>query len=144
MAGRGRGHGPRVIVVALSDRECEIRAALARGVHGYLLAGCALDELAAAVRAVGRGERTLSPKAAARLADNLAHDALTPREEDVLRLLAEGLCNKSIAGRLGVETGTIKSHLQSMFAKLRVHTRTQAVTLAERRGLLASEPACAS
>jgi DNA-binding NarL/FixJ family response regulator len=134
----GRRHGPRIVVVTTTDRECEIRAALARGVQGYLLVGCASDELAAAVRAVHRGERTLCLKVVTRLADNLAFDPLTSREEDVLRLLVEGLCNKSIADRLDIEVGTVKSHLRALFGKLQVSSRTQAVALAQRRGLLGS------
>ena len=126
----------KVVVVAGIDRECEIRSALERGVRGYLLAGSALDELAAGVRAVHRGARHLSPKVAARLAESVSLEPLTSREEEVLRLVVEGLCNKAIGNRLGVAVGTVKSHLRSIFGKMHVDSRTQAVAAADRRGLL--------
>lgn len=127
---------PRVVVIAGFDREWEIRSALERGVRGYILVGCSLDELAAGVRAVHRGARHLSPEIAARLAESLALEPLTAREEDVLRLVVEGLCNKAIGRRLGIAVGTVKSHLKSTFDKLNVESRTQAVAAVERRGLL--------
>jgi DNA-binding NarL/FixJ family response regulator len=127
---------PKVVVVAGIDREWEIRSALERGVRGYLLVGCSLDDLAAGVRAVHRGARHLSPQVAARLAESIAIEPLTAREEEVLRLVVEGLCNKAIGRRLGIAVGTVKSHLKSTFDKLNVESRTQAVAVVERRGLL--------
>jgi DNA-binding NarL/FixJ family response regulator len=126
----------KVVVVAGIDREWEIRSALERGVRGYLLVGCSLDELAAGVRAVHRGARHLSPQVAARLAESISVEPLTAREEEVLRLVVEGLCNKAIGKRLGIAVGTVKSHLKSTFDKLNVESRTQAVAAVERRGLL--------
>lgn len=133
----GRDARPRVLVATLADRECEIRAALASGVQGYLLLGCAPDEVTAAIRAMHRGEHVVSPKIASRLAENLAQQPLTQREQAVLRLVAEGLCNKAIARRLGITAGTVKSHLNAAFGKLGVGSRTQAMASAQRRGLLA-------
>jgi DNA-binding NarL/FixJ family response regulator len=127
---------PKVMVIAGVDREWEIRSALAQGVRGYLLAGCAWDELADGVRAVQRGARHLSPQVAARLAESLSLDSLTAREEQVLRLVVEGLSNKAISSRLGIAVYTVKSHLKSTFDKLNVESRTQAVAAVERRGLL--------
>jgi len=127
---------PRVVVVAGMDREWEIRSALEHGVRGYLLVGSALDDLAAGVRAVHRGARHLSPQVAARLAESIALEPLTAREEEVLRLVVEGLCNKAIGRRLSIAVGTVKSHLKSIFGKLDVESRTQAVAAVERRGLL--------
>ena len=127
---------PKVLVVAEIDREWEIRSALERGVRGYILVGCSLDELADGVRAVHRGARHLSPQVAARLAESVAIEPLTMREEEVLRLVVEGMCNKSIGRRLGIALGTVKSHLKSVFGKLDVESRTQAVAVVERRGLL--------
>ena len=126
----------KIVVIAGIDREWEIRNALERGVRGYLLVGCALDELAAGVRAVHRGARHLSPQVAATLAESVSREALTPREEQVLRLLVEGLGNKAIATRLGIAVGTVKSHLKVIFDKLDVQSRTQAVAVVEKRGLL--------
>ena len=104
--------------------------------RGYLLVGCSLDDLAAGVRAVHRGARHLSPQVAARLAESISIEPLTAREEEVLRLVVEGLCNKAIGRRLGIAVGTVKSHLKSTFDKLNVESRTQAVAVVERRGLL--------
>lgn len=126
----------KVLVLSGSSREWEIRSALASGVHGILLVGCALDELAHAVRTVHRGQRYLSPPVASRLAETLALEPLTAREEEVLRLLVEGLGNKSIARRLDIAVGTVKSHLKGIFEKLQVSSRTQAIHVAGRRGLL--------
>lgn len=131
---------PKVVILAGIDREWEIRSALSRGVRGYLLVGCAFDELADGVRAVHRGARHLSPRVAARLAESLSVEPLTAREEEVLRLVVEGMCNKAIGRRLGIAVGTVKSHLKSTFDKLDVQSRTQAVAAVERRGLLRDDP----
>lgn len=127
---------PKVVIVASTDREWEIRKAVEKGVRGYLLAGCPLDELCAGIRAVHRGMRFFSPEVTARLAESVAGEALTGREEEVLSLVVEGLCNKAISRKLGIAVGTVKSHLKSTFDKLQVESRTQAVAAVERRGLL--------
>jgi len=129
-------HAPRVLILASVDREWEITAALEQGVRGYMLMGCALDDLAGAIRAVHRGDRHLSAQIAARLAESIAIERLTVREEEVLQLVASGLCNKAISRCLGIAVGTVKSHLKSAFEKLDVRSRTQAIVTAERRGLL--------
>jgi DNA-binding NarL/FixJ family response regulator len=126
----------KIMIVASSDRECEIRHALERGVRGYVLMGCALEEIAHGVRAVHRGARFLSPQVALRLAESLSGEPLTTREEEVLRLVVEGMGNKLIARRMNIAVGTVKSHLKGVFDKLNVDSRTQAICAAERRGLL--------
>ena len=126
---------PRVLVVTHSDRECDIRASLSCGVHGYLLVDDVPEHLASAIRATQPG-RILSPRVASRLAENVALESLTQREEAVLGLVVEGLCNKSIANRLGITAGTVKSHLRSAFSKIGATSRTQAVAVVQRRGLL--------
>lgn len=131
---------PPVLVVTHSDRECDIRAALSGGVQGYLLVDDVPEYLAAAVRAVRPGKRILSPQVASRLADNLALEPLTKKETAVLALVVEGLCNKAIGRRLDITTGTVKSHLRSAFGKLGAESRTQAIAIAHRRGLLQSQP----
>lgn len=135
-----RSH-PRVLIVGNSDREWEVRRAMEQGVNGYIRAGCTLDELAAGVRDVYRGLRHLSPQVAQRLADMMSGDALTNREEQVLHLLVTGLGNKLIARQLGIAQGTVKSHLKRIFDKLRVDSRTQAIRVAECRGLLSEADA---
>jgi DNA-binding NarL/FixJ family response regulator len=133
---RGHWAGPKVLVIAGMDREWEIRSALERGVRGYLLVGCSLEELVEGARVVHRGARYLSPQVATRLAESISLEPLTSREEEVLRLVVEGLCNKAIGKRLGIAVGTVKSHLKSTFDKLKVESRTQAIAVAERRGFL--------
>ncbi len=141
-AGRSsRTMGPKVVVIAGIDREWEIRSALERGVRGYLLVGCSLEELVEGVRVVHRGARYLSPQVATRLAESISLEPLTSREEEVLRLVVEGLCNKAVARQLGIAVGTVKSHLKSAFDKLRVESRTQAIAMVDRRGLLSQQRA---
>lgn len=123
------------------DTESEIRHALKQGARGFLLLGCSVDELVAAVRALRAGLRHVDRKAAQRLADSVACEALTGREQAVLRLLVEGMGNKAIANRLGIAIGTVKSHLKSVFQKLNAGSRTEVASVAERRGLLTVEPA---
>src|SRR5258706_14941704 len=96
---------PKVVVIAESDREWEIRSALERGVRGYLLAGCALDALAAAVRAVHCGVRHLSPQAAVRLAHSLSSDPFTARQEEPLPLLVKGPSNNASTNLPDIATG---------------------------------------
>lgn len=134
---------PRVLVVTHSDRECDIRAALSGGVQGYLLVDDAPEHLAAAIRTARPGGRMLSPKVASRLAENVAGEPLTQREQAVLALVVEGLCNKSIATRLDITAGTVKSHLRSAFGKLGAASRTHAIAIAHRRGLLQQRTAAA-
>lgn len=127
---------PAVLVMTPRHKESEIRRALEAGVRGYLLIGCSIDELVGAVRALSTGVRHISVEAARLLADSIAREALTPREAEVLALVVEGLGNKAIARDLDVGIGTVKSHLRSIYGKLNATTRTEAVTMAERRGLL--------
>lgn len=126
---------PKILIVTGGDAEWQIRGALERGVQGYLLAGCDLGEFSAAVRVVSRGARYLDSKAAARLVDSMLLEPLTPREEEVLRFVCQGLCNKSIGRQLGIAVETVKSRLKSVFEKLGVENRTQAAAVAAQRGL---------
>jgi two-component system NarL family response regulator len=127
---------PAIVLVSGLDREWDLREALLHQVRGYLVAGFAPEQLAEAVRAAHRGARYLCGRAAARLAESYAFEALTEREQEVLALVVEGLCNKAIGRRLDISIGTVKSHLKSVYDKLRVVSRTQASAAAERRGLL--------
>jgi DNA-binding NarL/FixJ family response regulator len=126
----------RILVMTGRDREHEVRFALEQGVHGYLPVGCTLQELSAAVLALGRGSRYLSVTAATRMADSLGRESLTQREAEVLGLLACGECNKSIARRLDIAIGTVKAHVKSIMDKLDADSRTQAVSIANERGLV--------
>lgn len=133
---RDRGRSVKVLIVTANDRECDIRRALKEGARGYLLQGCSLDELAGAVREAVGGGVHLGASIAQRLAESIYGDALTAREEEVLGHVVEGLCNKEIAREMGLAVGTVKSHLRAVYAKLDVRSRTHAVAVARRRGLL--------
>lgn len=134
----------RVLVVTGSDREAEVRQALAAGVHGYLLHDCSADELVQAVQALARGGRHLCHAAALRMAESLAYQALTPRELQVLRLLVEGHANKTIASTLSLSIGTVKAHLKHVLSKLGAQSRTQAIGVAVQRGLVGEARTVAS
>jgi DNA-binding NarL/FixJ family response regulator len=123
--------------VTPSQRENDVRHALELGVQGYLLLGCTPKDLLSAVRAVGRGMRWLCPEAATRMADSMAQDGLTPREEQVLRLLVAGCSNKVIGQSLDLALGTVKTHVKAIFQKLNARSRTEAISICMQRGLTA-------
>ena len=135
-ASRAHARAPRVAIVASSDLEWQIRDAVEHGAAAYLLLGATGEELVSALRTVHAGGCHLAPTIAAKLAASLTAEPLTVREQEVLVLLTDGLCNKRIAARLDIAVGTVKTHLRSAFDKLRVRSRTEAVAIAERRGLL--------
>jgi DNA-binding NarL/FixJ family response regulator len=126
----------RVLIVTQLEREWEVRTAMMAGVHGYLLQNAAPDQLLAAVRTLSRGMRYLSADLSRCVADSFTRIGLTSRETDVLQLLAQGQCNKSIARELGIGVGTVKTHVKGLFDKLGATARTHAVVLATRRGLV--------
>ena len=127
---------PRVLIVTQLDREWEVRTAMMAGVHGYLLQNSPADQLLTAVRTLGRGTRYLSAELSRCVADSFTRIGLTSRETDVLQLLAQGQCNKTIARELGIGVGTVKTHVKGLFDKLGATARTHAVVLATRRGLV--------
>lgn len=129
-------YGAKVLALTANDREAAIRRAIRAGIHGYLLLGGCLDELIDAVWAVGMGARYLCPIVAQRMAESLAADALTQRENQVLRLVATGQSNKAIARQLAIELGTVKSHVSAIMTKLGAISRTQAANIAVTRGLV--------
>jgi DNA-binding NarL/FixJ family response regulator len=131
--------GAQVLVLTSFSDSDRIIAALDAGAVGYLLKDADPDEVIAGVRAVGRGESPLHPKAARELllARSRPNDRpqLTPRDADVLRLVRLGLANKQIGRRLGISERTVKAHLTSAFQRIGVVDRTQAAIWAERNGL---------
>lgn len=137
---------PGVLIVTPRCSAREIRQALEQGVQGYLILGCAVDELVDAVRALHRGTRHVGVPAARLLAEGIGGAELTTRETEVLRALVEGHGNKAIARKLDIALGTVKTHLQSIFKKFDATSRTEVAVAAEKRGLLAppaSEPGAA-
>jgi DNA-binding NarL/FixJ family response regulator len=126
----------RVIALTSYDGDQDIYRALEAGVRGYLLKESAYAEVDAAIRAVHAGRRLMPADVIERLAEHFPHIALTSRETEVLELVASGRSNKQIADKLGTAAGTIKMHVQNILDKLGADDRTQAVTIAIRRGIL--------
>jgi DNA-binding NarL/FixJ family response regulator len=130
----------RFLVLTTYYTDEYIGPALAAGAHGYLLKDVTPEELAQAVRLLMRGGAPLEPRVAARMlelaSDERREDELSPRELEVLQLLAQGASNKAIAGQLALAENTVKSHISRIFDKLDVQNRAEAVTTAIKRGLL--------
>ena len=128
-----------VVLTSLSSRE-EIMAALDAGASGYLLKDAEPQELLAGVRAAARGDAPLAPRAAREVLSARAEDAsgpgLSPRESEVLQLVARGLPNKRIARELQISEKTVKAHLTQIFQRIGVTDRTQAALWAKDRGLV--------
>ena len=101
-----------------------------------MLKDISADDLIACIHDVLAGKTYLAPAAAAKLAEGLSHIQLTPRELSTLRLMADGKSNKEIANALGISERTVKTHLGHLFEKLGVTSRTEAVKVATRRGLV--------
>jgi DNA-binding NarL/FixJ family response regulator len=126
----------RIIVLTTYDGDEDIHRALSVGARGYLLKDMMRTELIGVIRAVHRGQRGIPSPVAARLAEYTPRIELTPRELEVLRLVADGLSNAQVAERIGRTEGTVKVHLKNILQKLDVHDRTEAVTTALRRGFI--------
>ena len=142
---------PRTAVLVLTTYadDVSISRALRAGARGYLTKDASRDDIAVAIRAVARGQATFDPAVSARLIAGLAEPLVTPsassasagtpdprlaeltrREQEVLRLIGDGLTNTEIADRLFVSTSTVKTHINNLFAKLQLRDRTHAVRLA--------------
>lgn len=134
-----RGFAPkrvRVLVVSAQHKEKDVRTAFDGGIAGYILSSSTVDELTSAVRALGRGARYLCPPVAETMAASLIQIALTPRQVDVLELMAEGHSNKAIARLLDLTIGTVKAHVKQILFKLGAQSRMHAVSVAMQRGLV--------
>jgi DNA-binding NarL/FixJ family response regulator len=121
--------GPPVLILTTYDSDTDIRAALDAGAAGYLLKDAPLDRLTAAVGDAARGRRVLSDEVAARIdpAGRNAATELSPRELELVGLLARGLVNRQIARELFISESTVKTHLIHIYSKLGVDTRTAAI-----------------
>ena len=133
---RGEFPDARIIILTTHPGDFQVSRALKAGARGYVLKGMLRKELLETIRAVHAGQKRLSSEAAAEIAEHLADCGLTPREIDVLRLVAAGNSNKEIGVRLSLTEVTVKSHLKSILAKLGASDRTHAVTIALRRGII--------
>lgn len=126
----------RVIVLTTFDGDEDIYRAIRAGARAYLLKDVSREELLHCIREVHCGKYFIPPAVAAKLASRQAAAELTPRELDVLQLLAEGKPNKLIAIALNISEVTVKSHVRALFSKLNVLSRTEAIAAATRSGLL--------
>jgi DNA-binding NarL/FixJ family response regulator len=142
---RERDPGVRVLALTTYDDEHSVMEAVRAGARGYLTKDAGAEEIRQALEAVVRGEAAIDPAVQHHLLDALATgapasagtlpDGLTPREAEVLSLIAEGLSNAEIAHRLVVSEATVKSHINHLFTKIGVRDRAQAVTYAYRHDL---------
>ncbi|MDH6127058.1 response regulator transcription factor [Kitasatospora sp. GP82] len=129
---------PAVLILTTYSTDADILAAVEAGATGYLLKDAPPEELAAAVHAAARGEAVLAPPVAARLLGRVraGRPTLSPREAEILRLLAEGLANRQISKRLFISEATVKTHLVHIYDKLGVDSRTAAIAAGLTSGLI--------
>ncbi|MGD2178512.1 MAG: response regulator transcription factor [Anaerolineae bacterium] len=141
---KGRFPKVRVLILTAYDDDPYVFALLEAGADGYVLKTASGDELVDAVRTVYRGESALSPSIASKVVRQATRgrpagaadqvEPLTPREIDVLRLVARGMTNREVGRQLGISHRTVQGHLASVYGKLAVSSRTEAVTEALKRG----------
>jgi len=130
--------GPPVLILTTYGSDTDILSAIEAGASGYLLKDAPTDELTAAIRAAASGAVALGPAIQARLLDRMRRPtlSLTPRELEVLNLVALGRSNDAIARELFLSRATVKSHLAHTYDKLGVQSRTEAIAAARHRGIL--------
>src|SRR5271154_4593521 len=126
----------RVIVLTTYDTDNEVCRAIKAGAKGYLLKDARREELLECIRKVSCGATCIPQELVKKLAAGMSSEILTGRELDVLALLARGKSNKEIGANLYISETTVKGHLRNIFTKLKVLSRTEAVTVASRRGLV--------
>ncbi|MDX2188209.1 MAG: response regulator transcription factor [Opitutaceae bacterium] len=130
--------GANILLFSTFDGDADIERGLRAGAMGYLLKETPVAEILEAIRCVASGRRYLTAAVGSRLANQFEGDRLTDRQQDVLRLMSAGKANKEIADVLGVSEGTVKTHVKAILEKLAAKSRTDAVMIAEKRGLLRS------
>ena len=126
----------RIVVLTTYSGDTQVLRALKAGARGYILKGHVHKELLDTIRAVHAGQKRIPPEIAAELADHATDDALTEREIEVLRLIADGNANKQIADRLSIGEATVKSHVTNILSKLGANDRAHAVTIGLKRGII--------
>ena len=126
----------RIIVLTTYPGDAQVLRALKAGARGYLLKAQVSRDLPEVIRAVHSGRKRIPPELAVELAEHTAEDELSSREIEVLQLIADGNANKELAHKLCIAEETAKTHVTHILAKLHVHDRTQAVTIAIKRGII--------
>lgn len=126
----------RIVMLTTFEGDVDIQRALAAGARGYILKNMPPQELAGVVRQVHAGKKRIPPEIAGLLAEHLSDEALTEREKDVLKHVAGGNRNRDIAERLFISEDTVKVHVKHIMEKLGANDRTEAVTIALRRGII--------
>ncbi len=126
----------RIIVLSSYEGDVDIQRALEAGAQGYVAKGMVRDELLEIIRSVHAGKRRLPAAVAQKLAEHIADEPISPRELQVLSLMAAGKRNKEIASGLSLAEDTVKMHVRNILSKLQVNDRTEAVTIALRRGII--------
>ena len=128
--------GAKIIVLTTYAGDVQILRALKAGAQGYLLKAVLHKELPDNIRAVYAGRKVMAPEAAAQVAEHSGEEALTPKELEVLRLVAAGNANKLIAAQLSISEETVKSRVKNILDKLGANDRTHAVTIGLKRGII--------
>jgi DNA-binding NarL/FixJ family response regulator len=126
----------RIIVLTTYTGDVQVVRALKAGAQGYLIKNLLHKELLDAIRRVHSGKKIFTPELSCEVASHAADDSLTPAEISVLRLVAEGNANKQIAAQLSISEETVKSRVKNILSKLGANDRTQAVTIALKRGII--------
>jgi DNA-binding NarL/FixJ family response regulator len=133
---RGESPGAKFIVLTTYAGDVLARRALKAGAYAYVLKGMIRKDILGTIRDVHNGLKRIEPHVAAELAKHQADASLTPREIEVLKLVAAGNSNKLIAARLNINEETTKTHMKNILAKLEANDRTHAVTLGLQRGVI--------
>src|SRR5215475_4571974 len=133
---RGEFPEARIVILTTHAGDVQISRALKAGARAYLLKGLLRKELLETIRAVHAGHKRVSSEVAAEIAEHATDDALTPRETDVLRLVARGNANKEIAAQLSLTEETVKSHIRNILGKLGANDRTHAFAIGVKRGII--------
>jgi DNA-binding NarL/FixJ family response regulator len=126
----------RIVMLTTFDGDVEVQRSLAAGARGYVLKNMPPKELAGVVRQIHAGKKQIPQQIAAQLAEHLSDEALTEREREVLRHVADGGRNRDIAEKLFISEETVKVHIKHVMEKLGARDRTEAVAIGVRRGII--------
>src|SRR5712671_1240598 len=133
---KNKAPNARIVVLSSHEGDVDIQRAFEAGAQGYVAKGIVRGELLETIRSVHAGKRRLPAAVAQKLAEHMADEPISARELEVLSLMAAGKRNKEIAGELSIAEDTVKMHVRNILSKLQVNDRTEAVTIALRRGII--------